>query len=178
MHALSALRFAIFAFVGVFCFTTTHAQRSIDLNFGFATSKSNLGLSYAWERSEVNVGIKGFAWASRGGFTAIQPGITYLHRLTANNVYASVGYIASYSRTQYSEWVFDSTTATWTRLGTREVRGWDPSSLSVGLGKSFQFTRWGIHLDVNAYTPFDREFGRAWGYSLGAGGSYRFRLGD
>lgn len=151
---------------------------SLDLNFGTTLSKSILGLSYVRGDGEVNIGLKGFEWVSSEGLTAVQPGITYIHRLTENDFYAGIGYIASHSRKRHGEWAYDSTTATWRFSGTRDVRGWDPSNVSLGVGKSFRLSRWGLHLDANVYTPIDDRFGKSWAYRFGAGGSCRFKISD
>jgi hypothetical protein len=56
------------------------------------------------------------------------------------------------------------------------LKGWSAGTFFLGGGKSFQFTHWGIHLDAGFVTPADADIARAWGYWLGAGASYRFKL--
>ena len=129
------------------------AEKYIDLNLGLAPSKSMLGVSYAQDLNEVNVGIKSFAFGNSGEY-ALQPGVSYNRYLKPGGFYGTATYLPV----------------------TFSQEGVEAGSILAGIGKSFQFTSWGIHLDANLATPLTGEFAQAWGYWIGAGVSYRFKL--
>lgn len=163
--------FSLFLSVGF-----ANAQTSIDVNFGLSASKSVLGVSYTSGKNQVNVGLRGFAYSGRDG-VYLQPGLSYNRYLTENGFYAWVAYVAEYHSQDSEELVRDPVTGS---LGYAAVesKGWHPGFALTGLGKSWQFYRWGLHLDAGLSTPADARVGRTWGPYLGGAVSYRFHLGD
>ena len=148
------MRYSKIFFTGLFvsCLTTrAGAEDYAALHFGLSASKSILGLSYSSGRNEVNAGLKGFAFTNSGDY-AVRPGLTYNRTFTENGWYGGLGYAPEYRD------------------------GWDTGDFMLGLGKSFQWPSWGLNVDANLLTAADGEFARTWGYWLGAGASYRFKL--
>jgi hypothetical protein len=150
------------------------AESSIDVNFGLSASKSVLGLSYTNGRNQLNAGLRGFAYNSRDGLL-LQPGIAYNRYLTENGFYAAAIYLAKYYSQDVKEYSFWNI-ANGIEPETEVEKGWHSDLIMAGLGKSFQFTHWGIHLDGGVATNADSNFGTAWGLWFGGGFSYRFRL--
>lgn len=149
------------------------AQKSIDLNMGFTASKSILGLSYTHDTHQIAGGLHGFSFSSREGWH-VTSGIAYNRYLTASGFYATAIYSFSYVDLRNESLV--PADVGWTYV-TDPERGWVSEELMVGIGKSFQFTRWGLHLDGGLSTPATSRISRAWGWWFGAGASRRFRLG-
>jgi len=137
-------------------------------------SKSIFGLSYRDGNNEFNGGFRGLAYSSRNGFVA-EPGLSYNRYLTRNGFYAFVGYSLLYLNRDQTELVFNETGH---RYETTYEKGWHSDLLFTGIGKSFQFTRWGLHADAGIMTTADSDIGKRWGWSIGGAASYRFKLGD
>ncbi len=176
MPTLSPFRLVTFVSLCVISLSSTHAQQSIDLNFGLSASKSVLGVSYTSGKNQVNIGLRGFAYSGRDG-VFLQPGLSYNRYLAESGFYAWVAYIAEYQSDDIEGFVRDPVTGT---IGYQVVerKGWYPGFALTGLGKSWQFTRWGLHADAGLSTPADSRFATKVGLYLGGGASYRFRLGE
>jgi hypothetical protein len=157
-------------------FAEVKEEKHLALNFGIALSKSVLGISYTKDAHHFNLGLLGLGYSGRDGFL-VQPTVGYNHYFTRNGFYGSLAYAATYRNGTESDFVFSQTDSAY-HYTTRDVTGWKTGMMLMGLGKSFQFPRWGIHLDGNLITPASRDFGSEWGWLLGAGISYRFHLGD
>ena len=153
-------------------------ERFIELNLGLSASKSVLGVSYTSGKNQVNVGLKQFWLQSPGenwsGF--FQPGISYNRYLTSNGFYATATFAPYYSRDHLYSMRFVGPDSNDYAFDSHFKKGWHMGDLFLGAGKSFQFTHWGIHVDGGFVTPADADIARAWGYWLGAGASYRFKL--
>lgn len=162
------------AIITLTCSPPAFPQNALDLNFGLSASKSVLGLSYRRGDNDFNLGVRGFSYSSHYGLH-LQPGIAYNRYLTDNGFYASVIYVPEFRSKDVWEYTFNSSADPLERRVTEE-KGWHPGYLLMGLGKSFQFTRWGLHADLGAATPADADFGRVWGLYIGAAASYRFNL--
>lgn len=152
------------------------AQNSIDVNIGLSASKSLLGVSYTSGKNQVNVGLRGFAYSGRDG-VYLQPGLSYNRYLTQNGFYAWVAYVAEYRSSDSERLAWDPVNGNYVRQ-VEESKGWYPGFALTGLGKSWQFSHWGLHLDAGVGTPADRQVGRKWGPYLGGAVSYRFHLDD
>jgi hypothetical protein len=150
------------------------AERSLDLNFGLAPTKSVLGLSYTVNETQLNAGIKGFWVGSRGYL--LQPGIGINRYFTSNGFYGSLSYAPVYLNEEAVRLRSVGPGPNDYVLERYRDKGWKAGITFLGAGKSFQFTRWGLHLDGGFVTPADADFARSWGYWIGAGGSYRFKL--
>ena len=165
-------------------FASIHAQseeaRFGAVNLGFALSKSVAGVSYAWGPNEVNLGLKSNPVEFWARHTLVQPGLTLNRKLGPQDIYLSVTYAPIYLNLRQGAGPVE--------IVAREGRsnfigepqywehGWNSGELFLGLGKTFQFTHWGFHLDANLITPATPDVGQAWAYWLWAGVSYRFRL--
>jgi hypothetical protein len=154
------------------------ADEHVGINFGFATSKSLLGASYTNGKNSFNAGLNGIAWWSSYGFTTFQPGFTYNRRLTNNNIYGTIGLVGDYSNYRTIHYEPDSIPGFYRITKEETYWTWATPVMTMGLGKTIQFTHWGIHFDFNLATPLDEKFGSAWGSLVGIGTSYRFKLGD
>ena len=144
--------------------------RAIDLNFGLAPSKGLLAIGYTTGMNQYNAGLSGFA-ANNSGDWLVAPALAYNRYLTPNGIYAAVSYDFYYIDTENYALRFtegDVVIHKW-----RE-KGWRSGMLRAGLGKSFQFERWGLHVDGGLLTPATSDIGRSLGVWLGAGASYRF----
>lgn len=150
------------------------AEKFIELDLGFAPSKSSLGASYTFDRNEINVGIKAFGFTSDGDYS-IMPGITYNRYFTENGFYGSATYAPLY-RSEVSSSGMISGQPYDQIIGSRDGSGWQAGAVFLGLGKTFQWKRWGINTDANLITPATDRFGKDWGFWIGAGASYRFKL--
>jgi hypothetical protein len=162
------------AFAILMCAIPTFPQHALDLNFGLSASKSVLGLSYRRDDHDFNLGIRGFSYSNQDGLH-LQPGFAYNRYFTNNGFYASAIYVPEFRSKDVWEYTFNSSADPLERRVTEE-KGWHPGYLLMGLGKSFQFTRWGLHADLGAATRADADFGRVWGLYIGAAASYRFNL--
>ena len=152
--------------------STGKAEKSLDINFGLSPSKSILGLSYANDMNQINFGLHGFAYqSSDGGY--IMPGIAYNRYLTDNGFFATINYSFFYVNQTTRAFVLNNGIL---EVESSKQKGWGSGMLGAGLGKSFQFTRWGLHADAGLATPATSDFGQAWGVWIGAGVSYRFHL--
>lgn len=156
--------------------TTAVAQQSIDLNFGLSASKSLLGVSYTSGRNQLNIGLRGFAYSSRDGWH-LQPGVSFNRYITENGLYAWLAYVPEY-RSQDVEALVGYGSGSGFQYLVVEEKGWHPGYALAGVGKSWQFTRWGLHLDAGLTTYAGSDFGRGVGLYLGGAASYRFHLGD
>lgn len=157
------------ALVALFALLTTSAataQRSVDLNLGLSASKSVLGVSYTDGMNQLNVGLRGLGYSSRDGLF-VAPGLAYNRYLTQNGFYATAGYTAFY----YGGG--DNGTP---GLDDDREEGWEAGMLLTGFGKSFQFSRWGLHADAGLATPVSGDFARSWGLWFGGAVSWRFHL--
>jgi hypothetical protein len=162
----------------LFCALSIHAEESsVDLNLGLSASKSVLGLSYNNGRNQINVGLRGISYSGRDGFF-LQPGIAYNRYLTDNGFYATAIYTLVYWGNDVTNFNFQSNGQGGYVVNEYVVyeKGWHSDLLMAGLGKSFQFTHWGIHLDAGLSTAANSEFGKVLGLWLGGGFSYRFHL--
>jgi hypothetical protein len=158
--------------------TGAQAQKHIALNFGLNSTKPLLGLSYSAGKNEINAGVKGFGWSGRDGWAPVIPGISYNRLLTSSNIYGSVGWILTRYETVQLSGTFDSTSSQWILSERRVSSKWDPGLLTMGIGKSIQYTHWGIHIDASLLTSLDDRFGQSWKTVVGIGTSYRFHLGE
>ena len=148
------------------------ADRSIDINVGLTPSKSILGLSYTNGMNQINAGLHGFAYhSSDGGY--LMPGMAYNRYLTASGFYTTVNYNFLYVDQVSRSFVFNNGNI---EVETSKQKGWLSGTLGAGLGKSFQFTRWGLHVDGGLATLANSQFAQAWGWWLSGAASYRFRL--
>jgi hypothetical protein len=152
-------------------------DKSIDLNFGLSASKSVLGLSYTNGRNQFNGGLRGIAYSGRDGFF-LQPGIAYNRYLTDNGFYATAIYTLVYWGNDITDFNVQSDGQGGYVVNEYVVygKGWHSDLLMAGLGKSFQFQHWGIHLDAGLSTAANSKFGEVFGLWLGGGFSYRFHL--
>jgi hypothetical protein len=153
------------------------AESSVDLNFGLSPSKSILGVSYTNGRNQFNGGLRGIAYSSRDGFF-LQPGIAYNRYLTDNGFYVTAIYTLVYLGSDLTERNFHPN-GQGGLFADDEIlyrKGWYSDLLMAGLGKSFQFTHWGLHIDTGIGTPANSKFGEIWGLWIGGGVSYRFKL--
>jgi len=165
----------LLAFFSALLSVPAWAERSVDLHLGVAPSKSLLGIAYAQDRNEFNAGLNGL-WVNSSRGYWMMPRLGYNRYFTDNGFYASLVYAPEYRNEEVT--YFQRTgpgPGDYILLKERE-KGWEPGVLFLGGGKSWQFTRWGIHVDAHGVTPADRDIARAWGYSIGVGGSYRFKL--
>jgi hypothetical protein len=151
-----------------------YTQSSIDLNFGLSPSKSLLGISYTHNKNQFNIGLHGLGYSGRDG-VLVQPGLAYNRYLTNNGFYASASYNAVYLSQDIQDLTYDMGTSQFSYV-TTERKGWHSGNFMLGLGKSWQFTSWGLHTDAGFGTPSTSDFGRSWGLYLGAAASYRFNL--
>jgi hypothetical protein len=150
------------------------AEEHLGLHFGFTVSKSVLGVSYASGKNEFNGGIKAGWFGARG--YGIQPGLSYNRYFTGNGFYGSLSYAPLYESEEVSTYTSTGPNPGDYVIESSRVSGWDPGFLSIGLGKTFQWTSWGIDFDASLLTPASGDLGRTWGYWIGAGTSYRFKL--
>lgn len=149
-----------------------HAESFVALDFGLSSTKPFLGASWFAGKNEFNAGLKSFAWSGSGEHL-LAPGIGYNRAFTDNGWYAGVAYSPEYK----VEDVFSVTTVAGVSTVTKErQKGWNAGDLSLGLGKQFQWTSWGLNIDGSVLTPADKNFGKDWGFWIGAGASYRFKL--
>ena len=145
------------------------------INLGFGFSKPFLSGFYSWDRNQINAGTGLFAATFDRGVYIAQPSITYNRYLTAKGLYASVGVLATYQTDSYTE-VREQAglpDTTWSTLKTKRP-DWATPILLTGLGKNFQFTHWGIHIDASFGTELGKNFGNKIEPWVGAGLSYRF----
>lgn len=164
----------VMTFINLACIVPVFSQKSLDLNVGISASKSIIGLSYRQGDHEFNAGLRGFGYNSHDGLL-LQPGVAYNRYFTENGFYASAIYIPTYRSNDSHEFTFNAGTNAWEYRITEE-KGWHPGFFLVGLGKSFQFTRWGLHADAGGVTDATSQFGQSWGIYFGAAASYRFNL--
>ena len=150
------------------------AERSLDIHLGIAPSKSLLGLGYTQGQNEFNVGLNGIVIGSRGYW--VMPRLGYNRYFTNNGFYGSVVYAPEYRNEDASALRFTGPGPNDYVIERWRIKGWEPGLIFIGGGKSFQFTHWGIHVDAHGVTPAGHDFAKAWGYSIGVGGSYRFKL--
>lgn len=152
---------------------------NLDLHFGFSPSKSSLGIGFGDETRDLNAGLKNqpVEWfATRD--VILQPGVSYNHRIPWG-LYASATYAPVFVR------FGDEGPRGFLRLSRRTPLigndywlkdGWNAGEFFIGLGKTFQFNRFGIVVDGNLITPVTGDLAQSWAYWLGAGVSYRFTL--
>jgi hypothetical protein len=143
--------------LAIISLTSASSQKSLDLNLGLSVSKSVLGAAYTDGMNQFNAGLYGFSYASRTGWF-LEPGIAYNRYLTRNGFYVTSAYTFRY------------------RDMKDENKGWESGLFLTGLGKSFQFTHWGLHADAGLSTPATADFARRWGWWFGGAVSYRFHL--
>lgn len=149
--------------------TAIHAQSYLALDFGISSTKPTLGASYQAGKNEFTAGLKMFGWASSGEYS-LSPGIGYNRYFTENGWYGSLAYAPEYR-------VEDVGTVSGTStLSVERQKGWRAGNLSVGIGKQFQWTSWGLNLDGSVLSPANKNLGTDWAYWIGIGGSYRFKL--
>lgn len=165
-----------FLFSSIFLALPAKAESSLDLNFGLAPTKSVLGVSFTSGYDQLNVGVKGFVIGSRGYL--IQPGVTYNRYFTMKGFYGSLTYAPIYRNEEVSRFRRTGPNVGDYEFETLHVTGWEAGTAFLGAGKSFQFTRWGLHVDGGFVTPADAEVAQRWGYWIGAGASYRFKLDE
>ena len=158
-------------------FANDFTGRHFGVNAGVNFSKTFLGGFYSWDRNQINVGT-GFIAASRDkGVYVAQPSITYNRYLNDRAFYASVGILVPYQKDVYNE-VREQAALPDTTWSTRKIKyaDWRTPVLLAGLGKSFQFAHWGIHLDATFGTELNENFGQKIEPWFGGGLSYRFNL--
>jgi hypothetical protein len=149
-------------------------DESIDLNFGFSAAKSALGFSYNHGRNQFTLGFHGLAYSTRDGYF-FQPGVAYNRYFTKNGFFGSVGLVTTYHNRDIWQVDFSDTINPGRHVVTDE-KGWETGIIFTGLGKSWQFHHWGLHVDAGLATTADEDFAREWGYYLGGAVSYRFHL--
>ena len=164
----------VFGILILSLFAFTHADKYLSLNFGLAPSKSILGLSYRTGANEINVGLKGF-WVRSSGDYELQPGITY-NRYFLKGIYGGFTYVPLYRDEYVTYGTFVGPEPTDYAFETVHEKGWTRGLIFLAVGKTFQFTSWGINIDGGLATPVTSDFARTWGYKIGAGASYRFKL--
>lgn len=151
--------------------------RYVGINGGLGLSKTFLGGYYAWGRNQINVGTDVIVFAPEEGVILAQPSITYNRYLTASGIYVMLGVQTTYSPDSYEVYTAPTPPETEGTYRTVNKSSWRTPLLITGLGKSFQFTSWGLYCDVSILTPMDEYLGREWGVWVGGGVSYRFHLG-
>jgi hypothetical protein len=178
MRIINTLLFFLLIGTASVAFSETRlkTKQSIDFNFGLSASKSILGFSFTTGKNQFNTGLRGLAYSGRDGYL-VQPGFAYNRYITENGIYTSLIYVATYQSQNVQELVYNSETGSFS-YQLAEQKGWDPGVLMAGLGKSWQYTHWGLHADAGIVTNAYSDFGTAWGFYLGGGLSYRFHLGD
>ena len=156
-----------------------HAEKNVAVNLGFTLSKSVVGLSYVCESNEINVGLKSHPLGFLGDLKFIQPGLTFNRAIHKSGIYGSVSYAPVFVTLPSNHWVtYHSRVGRANFIGSPALwkDGWNLGELFFGLGKTFQFENWGLHVDGNMITPVTSDITKAWGYWIGAGASYRFNL--
>jgi hypothetical protein len=162
-------------------YTPIHADKSVGFNVGIMASKSTLGISYLNGQNEVNVGLKNRpAYMFRSSGMYFQPGLTFNRYLGRSGFYGSLTYAPIYAKMKHWDYLSGDLAYSiqepivgddyWIK------EGWNSGEIFFGLGKSFQFTHWGIHFDGNLISPVTSQLGQTWFYQVGAGLSYRFNL--
>jgi hypothetical protein len=170
-HYLSALVLIASTTVWADDFVGSH----YGVNLGFGYSKPFLSGFYSWDRNQINVGSGLFAATLDRGVYIAQPSITYNRYLTGKGLYASIGLLATYQTDSFTE-VREQAGLPDTTWSTRKIKqaDWTTPLIITGLGKNFQFTRWGIHIDASFSTELGKNFGNKIEPWIGAGLSYRF----
>jgi hypothetical protein len=177
------MKHTVFKSVLFACFFAagSHAlsSRHLDLHFGLSPSKSTLGIGIGDDLRELNAGLKNqpLEWfATRD--VILQPGISYNHRIPggfqASATYAPVfvrfgenGPYDVFALSRRKSLIGDDY---WLK------DGWNAGEIFIGLGRTFQFDRFGIIVDGNLITPATEDLARSWAYWIGFGISYRLRL--
>jgi hypothetical protein len=157
-----------------------YAGRSVGINTGLILSKSTFGISYTDGKSELNFGMKSHPLDLDPSSNQIfQPGITINRYLGTSGFYGSLTYApVLINIEEFNDFDVHGVSKREPIFGHRYFMkdGWNSGEVFFGLGKSFQFIHWGIHLDGNLISPATGKFGQSWFYQLGAGFSYRFNL--
>ena len=158
-------------------FADEYQGRHAGINFGIGLSRPILSGFYYWDRNQVNLGTNLTLYTFEEGVLFAQPSLTYNRYLTSSGIYASLGLITNYIADQDEEVrVQGSPPDTTWHYRTIDEPDWVSPLMIAGIGKNFQWTRWGMHLDANLITPFGKEFIRTWFPWIGIGASYRFKL--
>lgn len=157
-------------------FASENRDRFLGVNLGLSPSKTFLGGYYSWDRNQINLGTNLFAFTFEEGVFLAQPTLTYNRYLTDNGLYASVALQTTYLPESHDIYTPPTPPDTVGSYRTVHESDWDMPMIMTGIGKSFQFTNWGLHFDVNAITPLNDYFGKVWGLWVGGAASYRFKL--
>ena len=154
-------------------FNSPHAG----INFGVGISRPALSGFYSWGRNQINVGTNFTLYTFEEGVIIAQPSITYNRYLTNNGFYSSVGIITTYMANQnHDVWEQRSPPDTGWHYRAVDESDWEKPWVVAGIGKNFQWEKWGLHIDGNLVSPIGEDFIETWAYWIGIGGSYRFKL--
>jgi len=158
-----------------FCASAIAQESAIDVNFGFTVSKSVLGVSYIRDGNELNLGLKRADWSLDEGASGLLPGITYIRDVANSGFFMSTGLIPRNQTRGYFVVNTDSTNGA-PPYSIQESTKWITPLFTIGVGKTFQWPDWGLHLDANLGWAIPSRSIRDYNYTLGIGISQRFQL--
>jgi hypothetical protein len=151
-------------------------DRYLGINLGVGFSKTFLGGYYSWDRNQINVGTDVLAFLFEEGILVAQPTITYNRYLTNNGLYATLGLQTTYAPESSEEYTPPVPPQTQGTYRTIREDDWKTPVLITGIGKSFQYSSWGLHFDASLLSPLNEYVGRVWAVWLGGAVSYRLHL--